>query len=217
MAVPSVITDLSATAASNSPAGSDAPSVLDDIQRAHGAFIRQLYDSYLAGVTFQVGTSTPPTTEGQAYWNSSTDKLTIGDGAAALEMVDKTSAQTLTNKTLTAPVMTSPAVKGVTQTPYTITDGAAFEINPANGDIQLITLTANRTPKATTFVSGQSVVLMVNDGTGYTITWTDTTFGSGGVIWVGGTAPTLATSGYTIIVLWKVGTQVYANPVGSVA
>lgn len=44
MPVPSAITDLSATAASNSPSGSDAPSVLDDHQRALGAFIRQLYD-----------------------------------------------------------------------------------------------------------------------------------------------------------------------------
>jgi hypothetical protein len=44
MPVPSAITDLSATAASNSPAGTDSPSVLDDIQRAHAAFIRQLHD-----------------------------------------------------------------------------------------------------------------------------------------------------------------------------
>lgn len=44
MPVPSAITDLSATAASNSPAGTEAPSVLDDHQRAQGAFIRQLYD-----------------------------------------------------------------------------------------------------------------------------------------------------------------------------
>lgn len=42
MPVPTVITDLSTTASSNSPAGSDTPSMLDDIQRAHGAFIAQL-------------------------------------------------------------------------------------------------------------------------------------------------------------------------------
>ena len=100
---------------------------------------------------------------------------------------------------------------------YTITDGAAFEIDPANGTVQLITLGASRTPKGTNFAAGQSVTLMVNDGTAYTITWTDATFGSGGVIWVGGTAPTLATSGYTVIELWKVSTQVYGAFVGSVA
>lgn len=44
MPVPSVITDLSATAASNSPAGTDDRTTADDYFRAHGAFIRQLYN-----------------------------------------------------------------------------------------------------------------------------------------------------------------------------
>jgi len=44
MAVPSVITDLSTTAASNSPAGSDSPALLDDHIRALAAFIAQLRD-----------------------------------------------------------------------------------------------------------------------------------------------------------------------------
>ena len=45
MPIPTVITDLSATAASNYPAGSDAPSALDDVQRAQGGFIRNLLDA----------------------------------------------------------------------------------------------------------------------------------------------------------------------------
>lgn len=45
MPVPTFITDLSATAASNYPAGSDAPSSLDDVQRAHAGFIRNLLDA----------------------------------------------------------------------------------------------------------------------------------------------------------------------------
>jgi hypothetical protein len=100
---------------------------------------------------------------------------------------------------------------------HTITDGAAFEIDPRNGTIQLITLGANRTPKATNFAAGQSVTLMVDDGTARTLTWTDATFGGSGVVWGtdGGTAPTLATSGYTTIVLWKVGSQVYGARVGN--
>jgi hypothetical protein len=44
MPVPTVITDLSTTAASNYPAGTDSPSTLDDVQRAHASFIRQLYN-----------------------------------------------------------------------------------------------------------------------------------------------------------------------------
>lgn len=45
MAIPSVITDLSATAASNYPDGSEAPSVLDNVQRVHAGFIRNLLDA----------------------------------------------------------------------------------------------------------------------------------------------------------------------------
>lgn len=44
MPVPTAITDLSTTAASNYPAGTDSPSTLDDVQRAHASFIAQLRD-----------------------------------------------------------------------------------------------------------------------------------------------------------------------------
>lgn len=98
------------------------------------------------------------------------------------------------------------------ETVYTITDGAGFEIDPVNGSIQIITLGANRTPAATNFEAGQAVTMLIADGTAYTITWTTVA-----VTWVGGTAPTLATTGYTVIVLWKVGTTIYGKYIGSVA
>lgn len=127
--------------------------------------------------------------------------------------VTTTGTQTLTNKTLTDPTIIGTIIEDV----FTITDGAAFEIDPANGSIQLITLGANRTPKATNFIAGESVTLMVDDGTAYTLTWTDATFGGSGVVWKtdNGSAPTLNTSGYTVIVLWKVSTQVYGARVGN--
>jgi hypothetical protein len=104
-----------------------------------------------------------------------------------------------------------------TEVVYAITDAAAFEINPSNGGIQTITLGANRTPKATSFTAGQSLTLMVTAGA-FTLTWTDTTFGTSGVKWVGsggpGAAPTLSTTAITIIELWKVGSQVYGALVG---
>lgn len=134
--------------------------------------------------------------------------------------VSRNGVETLTNKTLTAPTITTPAITTptLTGTPiedvYTITDGAAFEINPANGSIQSITLGANRTPKATNFQNGQSVTLAVDDGTAYTLTWTDTTFGASGIKWIG-TAPTLATSGLTWITLLKMGGQVYGSSAGA--
>ena len=100
---------------------------------------------------------------------------------------------------------------------FTITDGAGFEVDPGNGSVQLVTLGANRTPQATNFAAGESVTLMVADGTAYTLTWTHSTWGSSGVAWVGGSAPTLATTGYTVLQFWKVGTQIYGASVGDVA
>lgn len=44
MPVPSAITELSQTAASNYPAGNDSPATLDDVQRAHASFIALLRD-----------------------------------------------------------------------------------------------------------------------------------------------------------------------------
>lgn len=87
---------------------------------------------------------------------------------------------------------------------YSITDGASVDINPVNGGIQTWTLGANRSPTATNFENGQSVTLMINDGTAYTVTWPSVTWKTNG-----GTAPTLNTTGITAIQLWKVGGTLY--------
>jgi hypothetical protein len=113
--------------------------------------------------------------------------------------------------------LTDPAIIGtILEDVFTISDGAAFEIDPGNGSVQLITLGASRTPKATNMVAGESITLMVDDGSAYTLTWSDATFGGSGVVWKtnAGVAPTLNTTGYTVIVLWKVSTQVYGARVG---
>ena len=103
--------------------------------------------------------------------------------------------------------------KEVKDTVYTISDGAAFEIDPGNGSIQVVTLGDNRTPAATNFEAGQVVLLGIDDGTAYTITWSTVN-----PTWVkaGGsaTAPTLATTGYTWIMLWKVASTIYSSEVG---
>jgi hypothetical protein len=172
-------------------------------------------------VGFQAPASIPadvlwtlPSTDGTSAQVLSTNGSgTLSWATAGNGDVTLTGTQTLTNKTLTDPAIIGTILEDV----YTITDGAAFEVDPGNGSIQLITLTASRTPKCTNFVAGESVTLMVNDGTAYTITWTDATWGSGGVIWKGGTAPTLATTGYSVIQFWKVSTQVYGASVGDVA
>ena len=100
----------------------------------------------------------------------------------------------------------------LTEDVYAVVDAAGVPLSPTNGTIQTWTLGASRTPTAGTWDAGQSMTLMINDGTAYTITWSTLA-----VTWVGGTAPTLATTGFTIIELWKVGSTIYGALVGSVA
>lgn len=94
---------------------------------------------------------------------------------------------------------------------FAITDGTTVNLDPNNGSIQTWTLGANRTPGQANWNAGQSITLMVDDGSAFTITWSTLA-----VVWVtgGGTAPTLNTSGFTTIALWKVGTTIYGARVG---
>jgi hypothetical protein len=140
---------------------------------------------------------------------------TTADGASSPteRMRINSAGNIITTGTFVDPAITGTILEDV----FTITDGAAFEVDPGNGSIQLITLGASRTPKATNFAAGESITLMVNDGTAYTLTWTDATWGASGVAWTGGSAPTLATTGYTVLQFWKVSTQVYGAYVGDVA
>jgi hypothetical protein len=173
----------------------------------------------VSGTSNLVGTATIdglifPTSDGtNGQFIKTNGSGTLSFASAGTGDVTTTGTQTLTNKTLTDPAIIGTILEDV----FTISDGAAFEIDPGNGSIQLITLGASRTPKATNFAAGEAITLMVDDGTAYTLTWTDSTFGGSGVVWKtdNGSAPTLNTSGYTVIVLWKVSTQVYGARVGN--
>jgi hypothetical protein len=220
----------SAAASSASAASSDASAAASSASSAAASY-DSFDDRYLGAK------SSDPTLDndgnalltGALYWNSSANEMRVYSGSAwiisylpASGYVTLTGTETLTNKTLTSPAITTPSITdpsitgAILEDIYTISDGAAFEIDPGNGSIQLITLGAARTPKATNFAAGESVTLLVDDGTAYTLTWTDATFGGSGVVWKtdGGVAPTLNTTGYTVIVLFKVSTQVYGARVG---
>jgi len=117
--------------------------------------------------------------------------------------VGTTDTQTLTNKTLTKPALDGTILEEV----YALS-GTSAALEPDNGSVQTHTLTGNTT-YTDGFSAGEAITLMIDDGTAYTITWPTTT-------WVnnGGTAPTLATSGYTVVSLWKVGSTLYGALVG---
>jgi hypothetical protein len=85
---------------------------------------------------------------------------------------------------------------------YSLTGTA---LDPDNGTIQTKTLSANTT-LTDSLTAGQSMTLMIDDGSAYTITWPTITW-----LVSGGSAPTLETTGYTAIVLWKVGSTLYGK------
>ena len=126
-------------------------------------------------------------------------KLYLNEGNA--DTVTLSGAQTLTSKTISGLTLTD----GYTEEVFAVT-GTTPALSPTNGSIQTWTLTGNSTPTAGTWASGQSMTLMVDDGSAYTIDWAPMS-----ITWKtgGGTAPALLTTGYTPIELAKVGTTIY--------
>jgi hypothetical protein len=141
--------------------------------------------------------------------NSDITSMT-GLNDAGIPLVKVDGAIGLGNNTFTG----KQVFKETADTVYNITDGAEFSIDPANGNIQTVTLGASRTPVATNFADGQIIELGIDDGAGYAITWTSVP-----VTWItpggGGAAPTLAATGYTWIILQKIGTTIYGSEAGS--
>lgn len=122
--------------------------------------------------------------------------------------VSTSATQTLTNKTIESGSFTN----GYTEEVFAIPSSTTPALSPTNGSIQTWTLTGASTPTAGTWASGQSMTLMIDDGTDYTIDWS-----SVAVTWKtdSGSAPTLNTTGFTAIALWKVSTTIYGARVGN--
>ena len=95
----------------------------------------------------------------------------------------------------------------VVETVYALS-GTTPALNPTNGMIQTWTLSASSTP-TDSLNAGESLTLMIDDGTAYTITWPSVTWKTNN-----GTAPTLNTTGFTAIILWKVSSTLYGARVG---
>jgi len=112
----------------------------------------------------------------------------------------------------TSPTVSGPTINaGYTEQVYAIPSSTTPALSPTNGTVQTWTLTGSSTPTAGTWAEGQSITLMVDDGSAFTITWS-----SVAVTWKtnGGVAPTLNTTGYTGITLWKVGATIFGARIG---
>jgi hypothetical protein len=144
----------------------------------------------------------PVLAQGELGAETDTSKIKIGDGSTAWsslaylidagDYLTATSTNTLTNKT-------------IRDTVYSLT-GTAFDAT--NGAIQTKTLSANTT-FTDSLSSGDAIVLQLEAGASYTVTWPTMTWVTSG----GNVAPTLTAK--DTLVFWKVSTTLYGAYTGS--
>ena len=145
MPVPTLISQLSTTASLNSPDGAvDVPSSIDDYQRAHAAFIAQLYAGTVAAPTVIVPSAT-----------------TTDIGAAASENVDISGNTTITGFGIVAEGINR---KGRFTGVLTLTHNATSLILPGNANI---TTAANDRYEARSLGSGNWIVTKYQYASGY--------------------------------------------------
>lgn len=157
--------------------------------------------------TLELGTTNSPQFTGINLGHASDTTFSrVSAGVAAIEgdtIATANNTLTLINKTLSNPTI----INGYKEE---IGTSVPAKINPDNGSIQIFTLTGNLDWTGDDELeNGESILLMVADGTStYSITWPTIT-------WVGGTAPTLDTTKYTCIEIWKVSSILYGALVGA--
>lgn len=139
-------------------------------------------------------------TEGQIS-NLGSDIVLDSDIGVTVQGYDADTAKLDTAQTWTAQQTFGELKEGV----YSLTGTA---IDPANGSIQYKTLAANTT-FTESLEDGQSVVLLINGGATYTVTWPTMTWATSG----GNVAPTLTAN--DVIVMWQANSTVYGAYVGS--
>lgn len=98
--------------------------------------------------------------------------------------------------------------KEIKETTFTLATTGTIALDPANGSIQRSVLTGSPT-FTDALEAGQTVVLMLENGASYTVTWPTITW----VTSAGNSPPTLTAK--DTLVLWKVSTTLYGAYVGS--
>ena len=143
--------------------------------------------------------------QGELYHVTDEGRIDLGTGAGA-SVALATKAEVDGKVSATGGVASGMTLNdGYTEEVFAVT-GTTPDLSPTNGSIQTWVLSGNSTPTAGTWASGQSMTLMVDDGSAYTINWA-----SMSITWKtgGGTAPILLTTGYTVIELVMVGSTIY--------
>ena len=165
--------------------------VLNCENNSHGVTIKG--PPHSAGATY---TLTLPNDDGNA------NGLLQTNGSGVLSFVN---SATLTELDVTTLDMAG----AIQELVYTANATGTFVLSAGNGTIQNITLTGNVTTVTDSLADGEAITLVVDDGSAKTIAW-----GTSVDKWVGGSAPTLDTTKKNIIVLWKVGSDLYGMTPG---
>ena len=157
------------------------------------------------------GKSTTDLTEGTNLYYTDTRANTAFDTRLASKtttnLAEGTNQYFSDARVLTAVVDGVIVLKDIKETVVALS-GTTPEFNVTTGTMLTWTLTAHSTP-TDGLANGESVLLTIDDGTTYTITWPSVTWKTGS-----GVAPALQTTGVTSIVLWKVGGVLYGARVG---
>lgn len=163
--------------------------VLNCENNSHGVTIKG--PPHSAGATY---TLTLPNDDGNA------NGLLQTNGSGVLSFVN---SATLTELDVTTLDMAGPIQEKAVNT--TSVNGSTA-LDPANGTIQRLTFSNNVT-FTDSLVDGESITLVIDDGSGKTASWPT-------MEWVGGSAPTLDTTNEHIIVVWKVNSTLYGMASG---
>lgn len=155
--------------------------------------------------THGIKIQSPAHSDGATY--TLTLPTAVGSNNAILATTSAGVLSFTNSPTLTTPVVTTLDMAGAIQElVYTANVTGTYTLSAGNGTIQNITLTGSVGSGSVTdsLNDGEAVTLVVDDGSGYTIDWT-------GAVdkWIGGSAPTLDTTNKNVIVLWKVGSDLY--------
>ena len=143
--------------------------------------------------------------QGELYHVTDEDRIDLGTGVGASVALAKKSEVDGKVSATGGAASGLTLNDGYTEEVFAVT-GTTPALSPTNGSIQTWVLSGNSTPTAGTWASGQSMTLMVDDDSAYTINWA-----SMSITWKtgGGTAPALLTTDYTPIELTKIGTTIY--------
>ena len=146
------------------------------------------------------------TTAGAAATAAAAAQEAADDALAAAAAIDLTPYAPLAGAAFSGPVSapTLELANGTRVGVGAVPAGTTPALSIAGGEVKTWTLTGNSTP-TDGLSSGEGLLLLINDGLAYTITW------PAGIIWNYGSPPTLATSGFTVISLMKIGSQLYGD------